>query len=119
MNTKWRSKKDESSSEEESEEEDSDAEEDEGQGSGAAAQSRGRPGELPPNSSDEEEGSEDESESDDDDDDPLLNPHKAAPTRRKEPEPAGASTPLTPRLNPFPVWHVFSSHPPPPMSVKM
>ena len=46
---------------------------------------RGRPGELPPNSSDEEE-EEEESESEDDSDDELLNPHRRAP-RPKAVEP--------------------------------
>ena len=83
---KWRKGQEESSSDEESgsEEEESGSEpEGETQPVVEEVNTRGRPGELPPNSSDEEE---EESESEDDSDDELLNPHKRAP-RPKAVEP--------------------------------
>ena len=85
---KWRKGQEESSSDEESgsEEEESGSEpEGETQPVVEEVNTRGRPGELPPNSSDEEE-EEEESESEDDSDDELLNPHKRAP-RPKAVEP--------------------------------
>ena len=85
---KWRKGQEESSSDEESEsEEEGSGSEPEGETQPVVEEvnTRGRPGELPPNSSDEEE-EEEESESEDDPDDELLNPHRRAP-RPKAVEP--------------------------------
>ena len=83
---KWRKNQEESSSDEESGSEE-EGSEPEGQTQPVVEEvnTRGRPGELPPNSSDEED-EEEESESEDDSDDELLNPHRRAP-RPKEVEP--------------------------------
>ena len=86
---KWRKGQEESSSDEESEsEEEGSGSEPEGETQPVVEEvnTRGRPGELPPNSSDEEEDEEEESESEDDSDDELLNPHRRAP-RPKAVEP--------------------------------